>query len=80
MYKINSNDENLQVAIEELFEWYDDKILNEDFKKILVKLRDTKPDTLTNDEGEILIETYNTYQTIMEEIGTITEIMNREDD
>ncbi len=79
MYKIDSNDKDLQDTIRRLFEWYDEYLIDENLKKVLVKLRDTKPDTLTNDEGEDLINAYNNFQTLMEELGVITEILYRED-
>ncbi len=79
MYKIDSNDKDLQRAIKRLFEWYDEYIVDKNLKKVLVKLRDIKPDTLTDNEGEELINAYNNYQTLMEEIGVINEVMTNED-
>lgn len=79
MYKIDSNNKDLQNTIRRLFEWYDEYLIDENLKKVLVKLRDTKPDTITNDEGEDLINAYNSYQTLMEELGVITEILYPED-
>jgi predicted transcriptional regulator len=77
-YEIDSDDEALQRAVKKLFEWYD-KFLSEDLRKVLEKLRDTKPDTLTDDEGETLIDAYNTFQDLKETIGEITEILYPED-
>jgi hypothetical protein len=77
-YEIDSDDEALQKAVKKLFEWYD-KFLSEDLRKVLEKLRDTKPDTLTDDEGETLIDTYNTFGGLKETIAEITEILYPED-
>ena len=77
-YTIDSNDKDLQRAVEQIFEWYDE-FLSEDLRKVLEKLRDTKPDTLTDDEGETLIDAYNTFQDLKETIGEITEILYPED-
>ena len=77
-YEIDSNDKDLQQAIKRLFKWYDE-YLSEDLRKVLEKLRDTKPDTLTDDEGETLIDAYNTFQDLKETIAEITEILYPED-
>jgi predicted transcriptional regulator len=77
-YEIDSDDEALQRAVKVLFEWYD-KFLSEDLRKVLEKLRDTKPDTLTDDEGETLIDAYNTFEGLKETIAEITEILHPED-
>ena len=79
MYKIESNDKYLQKAIKPLFEWYDEYLVYENLKKVLEKLRDTKPDTLTDNEGEELLNAYNTFQTLMETFGEINEVMDKED-
>ena len=78
MYKIDSNDEDLQKAVEQLFEWYDE-YLSKDLKKVLEKIRDTKPDNLTDDEGETLRNAYNIFEGLKETIGEITEIMGHDE-
>jgi predicted DNA binding protein len=75
MYEIDSNDKDLQRAVKELFEWYDE-YLDKDLKQVLEKLRDIKPDNLTDDEGEALQNAYNSFGNLKETLGEITEIMH----
>jgi hypothetical protein len=75
MYEIDSNDKDLQRAVKELFEWYDE-YLDKDLKQVLEKLRDIKPDNLTDDEGGELQNAYNTFESLKETLGEITEIMH----
>lgn len=76
MFKINSNDENLQKAVSQLFKWYDKYLMDEELKKVLEKLRDIKPNTLTENEGRYLIDAYETFRDIMETFGEINEMLD----
>lgn len=79
MYKIIiPNDEDLQINLIELFENYDD-YLDNDLKKILEKIRDTKPIFITEEEGNIIKCFYYYIKTLVEKIGEIKIILNRED-
>lgn len=77
MYKINSNNEKLQIAVEELLEWYDE-YLDKDLRRVLEKLRDTKPNNLTDYEGETIIDFYENFKGLKEELEKITKIMKKE--
>lgn len=53
--KINIKDEDSQNNIDDLLDTYI-KYLDEDFIKVLKKLKETKPDTITDEEKEIIYE------------------------
>lgn len=69
MYKIDY-DENLQIDLKELFENYEDH-LDKDLNKIFKKLLNTKPEFITDEEGEIINEFYYYIETLVETIGEI---------
>lgn len=76
MFNINSNDEQLQTAISQLFKWYNNYLMDDELKKILKNIRDTKPTTLTENEGRQLIDAYETFKDIMETFGQINEMLD----
>lgn len=69
MYRVD-NDEDLQIDLKELFENYEDH-LDKDLNKIFKKLLNQKPEFITDEEGEIIIEFYYYIETLVETIGEI---------
>ena len=72
--KINIKDEDSQNNIDDLLDTYI-KYLDEDFIKVLKKLKETKPDTITEKEKDMIIENYNYYECLYNNIGNLLENM-----
>jgi len=72
--KINIKDEDSQNNIDDLLDTYI-KYLDEDFIKVLKKLKETKPDTITKKEKDMMIENYNYYEGLYNSIGNLLENM-----
>jgi tartrate dehydratase alpha subunit/fumarate hydratase class I-like protein len=72
--KINIKDEDSQNNIDDLLDTYI-KYLDEDFIEVLKKLKETKPDTITKKEKDMIIENYNYYEGLYNSIGNLLENM-----
>ena len=72
--KINIKDEDSQNNIDDLLDTYI-KYLDEDFIEVLKKLKETKPDTITEKEKDMIIENYNYYEGLYNSIGNLLENM-----
>ena len=72
--KINIKDEDSQNNIDDLLDTYI-KYLDEDFIEVLKKLKETKPDTITKKEKDMMIENYNYYEGLYNSIGNLLENM-----
>ena len=72
--KINIKDEDSQNNIDDLLDTYI-KYLDEDFIKVLKKLKETKPDSITDEEKDMIIENYNYFEGLYNSIGNLLENM-----
>jgi hypothetical protein len=80
MYKIDIKDEYEQYIIEDMLNRYE-KYLNNDLIKLLEKLKDTKPDIITDEERELILNNQIFYDGIQDSLGDLLNtIENKEDE
>ena len=75
--KINIKDEDSQNNIDDLLDTYI-KYLDEYFIKLLKTLKETKPDTLTDEEKEIIIEHRDYFDGLYNSLGNLLENISDE--
>ena len=75
--KINIQDEDSQNNIDDLLDTYV-KDLDEDLIKLLKQLKETKPDTLTDEEKEMIIEHHCYFEGLYNSLGNLLENINDE--
>ena len=75
--KINIKDEDSQDNIDDLLDTYI-KYLDEYFIKLLKTLKETKPDTLTDEEKEIIIEHRDYFEGLYNSLGNLLENISDE--
>ena len=78
MYKIDCNDEDLQIDVKELYENYEDH-LDKDLKKILKKILNKKIKFITDKEREIIEDFYYNMDNLVETMVQIRYKINEED-
>lgn len=78
VYKIDIEDEDSQYNIEDLLDTYK-KYLDEDLIKLLEKLKETKPDTITDEEREMILENTLYYEGLSESLGDLLRTIDNED-
>jgi hypothetical protein len=79
MYKINIEDEYSQYNIEDLLDTYK-KYLDEDLIKLLEKLKETKPDTITDEEREMILNNTLYYEGLSESLGDLLRTIDNDND
>jgi hypothetical protein len=79
MYKIDIKDEYEQYIIEDMLNRYR-KNLNKDLLKLLRKLKETKPDTITNKERELILHNQLFYDSIQDSLGDLFRSIEEKED
>ncbi len=70
MYKINIKDEDSEYNIDDILKKYK-KYLDKDLLQLLRKLKDTKPDFITDEERELILDNCIFYEGIEESLGDL---------
>ena len=70
MYKIDIKDEYEQYNIEDILKRYK-KYLDEDLIQLLETLKETKPDTITDEEREMILDNTLYYEGLSESLGDL---------
>lgn len=76
MYKIDCNDEDLQIDVKEIYENYQ-KYLNKDLKKIFKKILNKKIEFITDKEADIIDDFYYYMNDLYETMVQIREKIDR---
>jgi hypothetical protein len=79
MYKIDIKDEDSEYNIEDLLDTYK-KYLDEDLIKLLEKLKETKPDTITDEEREMILENTLYYEGLSESLGDLLRTIDNDNE
>lgn len=79
MYKINIKDKDSEFNIDDLLYSYK-KYLDKDFIKLLQKLKKTKPDTITDEEREIILDNTLYYEGLSESLGDLFRTIDNDND
>jgi CRISPR-associated protein Cas8b1/Cst1 subtype I-B len=79
MYKIDIKDEDSEYNIEDLLDTYK-KYLDEDLIKLLEKLKETKPDTITDEEREMILNNTLYYEGLSESLGDLLRTIDNDND
>jgi len=79
MYKIDIKDEYEQYNIEDILKRYK-KYLDKDLLKLLRKLKDTKPDIITDEERELILNNLLFYEGIQESLGDLFRSIEQKED
>jgi hypothetical protein len=78
MYKIDIKDEYSQYNIEDILKRYK-KYLDKDLIKLLKKLKDTKPDIITDEERELILNNQIFYDGIQDSLGDLFNTIEDEE-
>ena len=79
MYKINIKDEDSEYNIDDLLDTYK-KDLDEDLIKLLEKLKETKPDTITDEEREMILDNTLYYEGLSESLGDLLRTIDNDNE
>ena len=79
MYKIDIKDEYEQYNIEDILKRYK-KYLDEDLIQLLEKLKETKPDTITDEEREMILDNTLYYEGLSESLGDLFRSIEQKED
>ena len=79
MYKIDIKDEYEQYNIEDILKRYK-KYLDKDLVKLLRKLKDTKPDIITDEERKLILNNYIFYDGIQDSLGDLFRSIEQKED
>ena len=79
MYKINIKDEDSEYNIDDLLDTYK-KYLDEDLIKLLEKLKETKPDTITDEEREMILDNTLYYEGLSESLGDLFRTIDNDNE
>ena len=66
MYKINIKDEDIDFILKKY-----KKYLDKDLLQLLRKLKDKKPDFITDEERELILDNYSFYEGINDSLGDL---------
>ena len=79
MYKIDIKDEYEQYNIEDILKRYK-KYLDEDLIQLLEKLKETKPDTITDEEREMILDNTLYYEGLSESLGDLFRTIDNDNE
>jgi len=75
MYKINIKDEDIDFILKKY-----KKYLYKDLLQLLRKLKDKKPDFITDEERELILDNYSFYEGINDSLGDLFNLIEEEEE
>jgi hypothetical protein len=75
MYKINIKDEDIDFILKKY-----KKYLDKDLLQLLRKLKDKKPDFITDEERELILDNYSVYEGIIDSLGDLFNLIEEEEE
>jgi hypothetical protein len=75
MYKINIKDEDIDFILKKY-----KKYLDKDLLQLLRKLKDKKPDFITDEERELILDNYSFYEGIQDSLGDLFNLIEEEEE
>jgi hypothetical protein len=75
MYKINIKDEDIDFILKKY-----KKYLDKDLLQLLRKLKDKKPDFITDEERELILDNYSFYEGINDSLGDLFNLIEEEEE